>query len=263
MIFARTLLLSAIVASVASAIDISFQCKSTLIAVAASSDAKCLSASFLSGLIFQGGDTSIISTIDGWLQEVCNEGPCSNASLASVMNSLTSGCSAEMSTLLGSVSSSDLTSMVQEGYPTVRKIGCLQDTTVNDESCVTQTLTNIQSTTGTLSLNEISSLVSTVAGGGTVYLPQNTTCSSCAKEAFNLANTDFPSQIGSRATEIQGVCGAAFTDGSTPSGIVQTDSNTTLFGASTSSTGDGSSLSSFQALISSVLAGSLVLAVVV
>jgi len=264
MFFSHFFFLSAIVGSavqVVSAVSISSQCESTLVTLAASSDGKCIDASALTGIFLQGSGSSIISPVDTWLHGLCSVGSCSNTVLASLVTNLTSGCGTELTTLFGNLSPSQLTSIVQEAYPTVRKVVCLEDSTDSDELCVTQTLTNIQSTTGTLTLTELSSILDTMIGGGTLGLPQNTTCTNCNKASYNIANADFPSLVGSENATIQTTCGASFTDGSTPSGIVQTASNSSF--VANSNLSDGSSLSGIQALMSSMLISSLVLAVVV
>jgi hypothetical protein len=264
MFFFHSLLLSAVVGSavqVVSAASISSQCKSTLITLADSPDAECIDASALTGLLLQGTDSSIISPVDNWLHGLCSVGSCTDTTLAFLVTNVTSGCGPEMSAIFGSLSSSQLTSLVQEGYPTVRNILCLEDTSDNDELCVTQTLTNVQATTGTFTLSEVSSLLNTVIGGATLGLPQNTTCTSCTQESYNIANADFPALVGSENSTVQNTCGADFTDGSTPSGIVQTASNTIF--SSSSSVNGGSSLSGFQPLVSSIFIGCLVLAVIV
>jgi len=253
--FSRNVLLSALVAG-ASAISISSQCQSTLVTLAASPDAQCIDASALTGLFLQGTGSSIVGTVDTWLKGVCSVGSCSNATLATLVSNATAGCGTEISSLVGTVSTEQLTAIVQEAYPTVREVACLQNTTTST-NCVTETLTNIQSTTGTLSITEISNLVTTIIGGGNLNLPSNTTCTSCTKEAYNVVNTNWPGLLSSESSTIQSTCGAEFLDGTAPSGIKQTASNSTF--ATGASSGGAGSLSGAQAFMSSILVGSLVL----
>jgi len=253
--FSRNVALSALVAG-ASAISISTQCQNTLVTLAASPDAQCIDASALTGLFLQGTGSSIISTVDTWLKGVCSVGSCSNATLATLVSNATAGCGTELNSLVGTVSSDQLTAIVQEAYPTVREVACLQNTTTST-NCVTETLTNVQSITGTVSIDEISKLVSTVVGGGSLGLPSNTTCTSCTKAAYNVVNTNFPGLFSTEDATVQSTCGAEFVDGTTPSGIQQTASNSTF--ATGSSSGGAGSLSGAQAFMTSILVGSLVL----
>jgi len=250
------LFFSALVAS-AQAATISSQCQTTLVTIAGSPDAQCINASGLSGLFLSGSGSSIVPTVDSWLKGLCSVGSCSNATLATLVSNITSGCGTELTSLIGSSSSSQLTSIVQQAYPTVRQIVCLEDTSNGDELCVTETLTNVQNVTGTLTVNEVSTLLSDLVGGGGPNLPSNITCTSCTKAAYTIANKDFPDLISSEKTAIEQTCGTAFTDGSYPSGITQTASNNTFSAAS--STGGAATRSSVQAVMSSVLVASLIL----
>jgi len=265
MFFSHLLLLSAIAGGalqVASAVSISSQCESGLVTIAATPDAECINASGLTGLFLQGTGSSIIGPVDSWLPGFCSAKSCSNTTLATLVTNITSVCGSEITAAFGNISSGQLTSIVQEVFPTVKKIACLRDSSDNNEFCVTQTLTNIQSTTGTLTLDEASSLVNTVIGGGTLGLSQNTTCTSCTKEAYNIANADFSDLFGSEKSAIQNTCGADFTNGSTASGIVETANNATS--SSTSNTANsGSPLPVVRALMSTIIASSLTLAVMV
>jgi hypothetical protein len=170
------------------------------------------------------------------------------------VTNVTSGCGTELASLIGTSTTSQLISIVQEAYPTVRQIACLENTSNNDELCVTETLTNIQTTTGTLTLSSVSNLL---FGGSNVSLPSNTTCTSCTKAAYNLANKNFPGLVSGEKNAIEQTCGQSFVDGTDPSGISET-ANSNAFSA-TSSTGGAATLSSAQAVMSSVLLASLVL----
>lgn len=134
-------------------------------------------------------------------------------------------------------------------------------------NCITETLTNIQNLVGNLSLTNIEGLV---ASGFPSNVSTNDTssvlCTDCVKAAYNVINTDFPSLISSEQSTLQSQCGSSFTgkqiaircsfsetsdfstDGSAPSGIVETASN------SSSSTSTGSN-SAFGVYSGNVLFG--------
>jgi hypothetical protein len=106
-----------------------------------------------------------------------------------------------------------ITSVIQQYYPTVRKVVCLKD---GDTNCITQTLTNIQDTVGTLTLANVAQLVVSPP-----TLPANITCTNCIKAAYSVIHTDAPTLVADVAPALQSQCGADFTDGTTPTGIVQ------------------------------------------
>ncbi|KAJ7346751.1 hypothetical protein DFH08DRAFT_200862 [Mycena albidolilacea] len=211
-----------LVASSVSALTISSACQNALTQVATNSDASaCLSVSSLLGAVLQS-NTSIITPVDNWLKSLCSAAPCSNATLSAVITNVTTGCSAELSLADGSeASAATLIPLVEQYYPTARKIVCLTDSGTN---CITQTLTNIQSILGTLSISNIGTIIANAVT--TTNLPSNVTCSNCVKEAYNVLNTDFPSAASSLTSDLNNQCGANFTDGSKPTGIVESAKTT-------------------------------------
>ncbi|KAJ3733457.1 hypothetical protein DFJ43DRAFT_1067231 [Lentinula guzmanii] len=206
--------------SAQSSTGLSSQCTSALAQIATNSSSACLSPSSLIPIITASANTSIVSSVDSWLSNVCAVGPCSNDTLSAIVTNLTAGCGTELSTLgFSSSDTATLISTVQEFYPTVRQVACLKDGNTN---CVTETLTNLQDAVGNLSLTNIAALV---ASGNSTSIPSNVTCSNCVKAAYNTVDTAFPGLLDSENSTIQGECGTSFTDGSTPSGIVESASN--------------------------------------
>ena len=84
-----------------------------------------------------------------------------------------------------------------------------------NQLCVTEVLTGIQDTIGTLSIDNLISLVpKLLSGSGSLdsTVPKNVTCSSCAKQAYNTLNSAFPNLVTSDdKSAIQSECGASFT----------------------------------------------------
>jgi hypothetical protein len=206
-------------ASSVSALSISSACQSALTGVATNPDASaCLSAGSLLNVVLQSNQ-SIITPIDSWLKQLCSSAPCSNDTLSAVVTNVTTGCSAELSSSPDS-SASTLIPLVEQYYATARKIVCLTDSGTN---CITQTLTNIQSILGTLSISNIGDVITKATA--TTNLPTNVTCTNCVKQAYNVLNTDFPSTASSLTSGLDSECGASFTDGSTPSDIKESTSD--------------------------------------
>ncbi|KIM40213.1 hypothetical protein M413DRAFT_446381 [Hebeloma cylindrosporum] len=240
----RAATLAALVAY-AAAQSLSTNCTAALTGIAANPDAsKCLSPGSLVSVVAAGANNSIIPPINNWLTSLCGAPACSNDTIAAVVKNVTEGCSTELSGL-GFTSSltPSITSIIQQYYPTVRKVVCLKD---GDTNCVTQTLTNIQDTVGTLSLTNLAQ----IALNPPTSLPANVTCTNCVKAAYNIINTDVPSIVADVAPALQSQCGASFTDGTTPSGISQSAST-----ADASSTSKAAALGSVSMMSRGVVAG--------
>ncbi|KAJ7924937.1 hypothetical protein B0H13DRAFT_1976805 [Mycena leptocephala] len=209
-------------ASSVSALTLSSACQAALTGVATNPDANaCLSVSSLLTTVLQP-NSSIITPVGSWLKTLCSAAPCSNATLSAVVTNITTGCSAELSSADSSdTSASTLIPLVEQYYATARKIICLTDSGTN---CIVQTLSNIQSILGTLSISNIGDVIEKAFT--TTSLPTNITCSNCVKEAFNVLNTDFPSTASTLSSGLNSECGSSFTDGTTPAGIVESASTT-------------------------------------
>ncbi|KAJ7497419.1 hypothetical protein FB451DRAFT_1076101 [Mycena latifolia] len=210
-----------VAASSVSALSISSACQNALSQVAGNSDANaCLSISSLLSAVIQS-NSSIITPVDNMLKALCAAAPCSNATLEAVVTNVTTGCSAELSSAGSSVSASSITTLVEQYYPTVRQLICLTDSGTN---CITQTLTNIQTILGTLSLTNVGDVITNAFS--TTEIPSNVTCSNCVKAAYNVLNDTFPDAVSSEASALQSECGSSFTDGSTPAGIAESATKT-------------------------------------
>ncbi|KAK0212786.1 hypothetical protein DFS33DRAFT_65888 [Desarmillaria ectypa] len=188
-------------------VRLSSGCVAALSVVSADPEASiCLSLSSLIPL-FGNADASIVGPINTWVSNVCSVGSCSNDTIAAVVGNLTSGCGTELSTI-GFDTSQTKQNIVtaQEAYPTVRRILCLQD---SNTYCVTETLRVIESSVGTLSVNRIVSLVGEQSGFSS--LPNNVTCSNCAKAAYNILKDADPDLANNGTESIQSQCGESFT----------------------------------------------------
>lgn len=109
----------------------------------------------------------------------------------------------------------------------------------SDKLCVTETLTTVESLVGPLTVNNVPSIFGTIMSQ--TQVPTNISCTSCAKEAFNIIKQDVPSAADAINRDLGAQCGAVFvgmltsfphfayyvkssSDGNTPSGISQSAS---------------------------------------
>ncbi|KAH9858400.1 hypothetical protein C2E23DRAFT_798438 [Lenzites betulinus] len=226
-----------------SAQSISTQCQAALATIVGSSDASCLNAQALVGLVVastSSSNTSIVPTIDSWLTGMCSRPACSNSTLATVVSSITSGCTTELSALgLSNVDSSELTTLVQTAYPTVRQVACLGDTSNNNTLCLTETLNNLEPYTGTLTVANIESLSSQIIAGTIPNVPSNVTCTDCTKAAFNIVQTEFDDLFSGFTSDVSTTCGASFVDGTEPSTVTQLATDSTASAAASSNAASG------------------------
>jgi len=262
MFFARSLFIaSAIGGALAQISNVSTQCQSTIITVAANPKASCLNPSALLQVFLQGGSNSVVTPVDTWLKGLCALGPCSNDDIASIVTNVTTGCASDLQPILGDAQPGSLTPLVQEIYPTVRKGVCLVDTSKNNQLCVTQTLSSIETVTGTLTINKLINLVSAIVNGQADSLNGVNLCTACVKQIYNVAKNDFPTIFGQGdiASDVQTSCGASFVDGASDPNIVQTATNNTTSGNSINTTDGSVQITGQQALLSTFLLGLLAL----
>jgi len=206
----------------ASAQSISTQCSTALTSIVANSDAAaCLSTPSLIPVL-SSSSGSLIGPIDNWLSKLCAAPACSNATLAAIVQNVTTGCATDLSSLgFTSDQPTQITSLVEQYYPTLRQVVCLKDGNTN---CITQTLTNIQNVLGPLNM---SSVASYTTGTGLSNFTANITCTDCIKAIYNEVNKTIPSSFTVAAPALQSQCGASFIDGATPSGIVESATTAT------------------------------------
>ncbi|KAF5361057.1 hypothetical protein D9756_005000 [Leucocoprinus leucothites] len=222
--------------------QLSQSCTSALTSIVANQDANaCLSPASLIPLA-TSNNTSVVGPITDWTRNVCSAAPCSNETLANVVSTIVNGCQAEITGGSSGVDpttiASSVTPLVQQYYPTVRKIVCLQN---NNNNCLVSTLSTIEGVTGPLTIDNILQMVML---RNVPSLPSNVTCSDCTKAAYNILRTDVPNLVSDASSDLQQTCGANFTDGNNPSGISQ---------SAVDSSGSGSQDNGAMTLVSSGL----------
>lgn len=264
MLFARSFLIASIVGGALAQISgVSSQCQSTIIAVAASPQSECLNPNGLLQVFLQGTSSSIVTPVDTWLKGLCARGPCSNDDIAAIVTNVTSGCATDLESILGNAQPGAITPIVQEIYPTVRKAVCLADNSNNKELCVTEILSSVQTSTGTLTIDKVLQILSEINNGQTSSLNGVNLCTACTKQMYNVANGDFPAIFGQGTTiasDVQATCGSSFTDGASDPNIVETASSSTTSSDSSTNAGIGQTTGQ-QALLSTFLLSFLALAI--
>ncbi|KAI0685207.1 hypothetical protein BC835DRAFT_1310136 [Cytidiella melzeri] len=220
--------------------SISTQCEAGVAGLALNPSAACLNIQGLIGVVTAGSNTSLVSPINSWLGGFCSQAACSNDTLSTVVNTITSDCQTELSSLgISGASPAQLTTLLQSVFPFVKQIGCLQDQS-NNTLCATETLQGYEAVNGPLTLPALETLFGQITSSSVPpSVPQSVECTNCSKAAYNILTTNFPGVINSDAQDnVQQLCGADFTNGQTPSGInsiantdVQSSDNSTTNGA--------------------------------
>jgi len=241
----RYLTLAAFVTYAAAQLPFSAQCNTALTSVATNPDAAaCLSTgpllTFVNSAI-GGSNTSLVTGLNTYLTSMCGAPACSNDTLAAVVQNVTTGCATDLSSLgVTSSIAPMITGVIQQFYPTARKVLCLKD---GNDNCVVQTLTNLQTVTGDLtSVGNVLGLLNI----DVTDLPTNITCTNCVKAAYNTISADVPSINPDVSSFLSNKCGATFVDGQNPSGVGA---------ASTPSTTPNAALGLRASWSTSVLAG--------
>ena len=189
--------------------------------------ASCLSASFLLPVLSaldNSNLSSLISSVDNWLKHLCAVPACSNATLAAIAQNITVGCQSELGlSQTNSTNSTNIIGSVQQYYPTVRELVCLEEYDIlliqinciltldhsGNTNCITQTLTNIQNTVGSV----ITGSVPFMTGAESLSnLPTNISCTNCLKAMYNTLPSSVEAGI---MAPLQSHCGASFV-GKTP-----------------------------------------------
>ncbi|KAK1224586.1 hypothetical protein PQX77_012481 [Marasmius sp. AFHP31] len=210
--------------AVASAQTLSQNCQSSLTSIVQNNDASaCFAAGPAIGIFNANSSESLVDPINSWVNSVCGAPSCSNSTLEFIVDTVTNGCSTELS-ILGYDSSqkAQITEIVKSVYPTVRKVVCLQS---GDEKCITKDLKAVEGAIGTLSVDNITKMVTTL-GFNATSIPKDVYCSDCTKAAYNIVNQDFPAYLADSKNDIQQQCGASFVDGQNPSGVSQSAAST-------------------------------------
>lgn len=237
LLFARVVAVAAVGAAAQDLSSLSSSCQTAVTGILTGPAGTCLGVAGLVNVAMTPANQSIIAPIDNWVTSTCSQPACTNATLDSLMSNITTGCATDLSA--AGVTSDDISSykpLVESFYPVVREITCLKDTSSN-AYCVTTTLKAIESFIGEpLSINSISTIAPKLAASGT-EVPKDLVCSSCIQAAYGIIKPYLTkSDIQTTDSYFSGECGSTFTNGTTPTNIIQTASTATA-GSSTASGG--------------------------
>lgn len=208
---------------------LSSQCQSALLNTSISSSAACLNPSGLISLVVTNSATSsVIPGVTTWISGLCSQAACSNATLQTIVTDLISGCSTDLSSLgVDTTNSTAIVTSIQAAYPTVRQLMCLNESvwqllfpfplsnqfcsTSTNTLCVPELLTNIQSATTTLSLDNIVSLVTKLVSGQSTGIPSSAVCTNCTKAAYTVLSQGLPGVASTAQSSFSSECGANYT----------------------------------------------------
>jgi len=216
--------------------SLSSSCQTAVTNTLISPAGTCLGLAGLINVAMTPSNQSFVDPVNSWVTSTCAQPACTNATIDSVISNITTGCATDLST--AGVTSDDITSItpqIESFYPVVRDVFCLKDSSSN-AYCITTTLKAIESYIGEpLSLNTISTIVPKLAASGT-EVPKALICTSCAQAAYSILKPYFTkSDIQTADSYFSGQCGSSFTNGTTPTNIIQTASTATAGSSSASS----------------------------
>jgi hypothetical protein len=235
----------------------------------------CLSITgAVSNLGALSNNDSIVPAINNYLSsDLCPAQYCSNATLQSANNTISSACASDISS--NSNFLPGLLQLIISYYPDVKKASCLQDTKANNQICVTQTLSNIQGTLGqNITLGEVQTLSSNTEAVTQVLskLSSNSSafCTDCNRAIVSILSPALTSYVtnstltGLREAITSG-CGASFLTAGVPSDLKQsgnlaTSSSGSGSGSSGTNAGSAVGASAFTAVTAVLAIGFAVLA---
>ncbi|KAF6760293.1 hypothetical protein DFP72DRAFT_1042840 [Ephemerocybe angulata] len=247
----RAFTITIALAAYVSAQSVSATCKQTLSSVALNADAAaCLNPLALLPIVTGNASTPIVPTVENWLNGFCSAPACSNETIAQIVTNVTTGCAGDLSsTGLDASSAGGVTTLIQQYFPTARKVLCLKEGNTN---CVVQTLNNIEtSISGTLTLQNVVSLLTNPES----ILTPNITCTACLKAAYSVIVEDVPSVAESFGPTVQSHCNADFIDGTTPNTISQSAVNKTATAGSSNTNNNSAVVSGVGYVLTAFVAG--------
>jgi hypothetical protein len=185
---------------------------------------QCLAlGAFVPVLTAAGSGTSLVPSLNDWFNSMCGSPSCNDGTLAAIATDITSGCSAELTSLGLPTDAATLTKGIEAVYPTFRNIACLRDANMN---CVIELLTAIESAEGKpLTPGDIISLFITPPHADA---PASIVCTNCNKEIYNLLSKVLKTP--DIKNSLQSICGASFVDGSNPPGVTESASTAVVTG---------------------------------
>ncbi|EAU91420.1 hypothetical protein CC1G_01909 [Coprinopsis cinerea okayama7 len=189
------------------------QCTAALSQIALNPEAaSCLNTVPLISVLTGNSSSPLLPTLKTWITGMCNAAPCSNETLAAVVQNVTTGCAEDFAAYNLTEDGGGVLTTIQQYYPTVRKVLCLQE---SGDNCVVKTVEAVEAKVGELTLDNI-----IATGLNSSLIASDIICTDCVKAAYNIVVQDIP-QLGSGGLTggAESLCGANFTDGDTPENI--------------------------------------------
>ncbi|CAE6488127.1 unnamed protein product [Rhizoctonia solani] len=206
--------------------NLSSSCQATAASVLTGPGAECLGISGLINIALTNSNDSLISPINNWLTTTCAQPACTNGTIDTLISNITTGCSSDLNSAGVTTGTwQDISEYVKEWYPVGRQVACLKN---GDSLCVTSTLQSIENWLGQpLSKNTIETVLPRLVST-TTEVPANVTCTDCTKAAYALIRPHLnDANRGTWDNTVAGQCGSSYTDGTTPSGIVESANSAT------------------------------------
>lgn len=231
MIFAAGLVVAvaAVGAAAQDLSSLSSSCQTAVTGILTGPASTCLGISGLIGIAMTPANQSIIPAMDKWLTTTCPQPACTNATIDSLISNITTGCTTDLSAA-GTTPADMQTAqtLIEKFYPVTREVSCLKDANNSGAYCLTTTLKAFEShMNASLGMSSMSTIAPKLAASGG-DVPKDLVCTPCIDAAYGLikpylSSTDIETVDG----YLNGLCGSTFTNGTTPTNIIQTASTAT------------------------------------
>jgi len=206
--------------------NLSPTCQAAAASVLAGPAGTCLGVPGLMNIAMTPSDQSIVGPVDTWLTTTCSQPACDNSTIDAAVVNITTGCQSDLTLWgAGNVDVQTIESYVEKYYPVTREVVCLQDTSASNQYCITTTLKSIETYLNTtLSPNNAWKLIAAVKNLGS-SAGKDFACTTCTQAAWGLIRPYLDSEPESQTAvdnQLNSLCGAGFTNNTTPSNIIQT-----------------------------------------
>jgi hypothetical protein len=242
--------------------DLSTECQAGINGLSSNTEANnCLALNQFTNIFLTPSDQSVIAPVTNWLTAFCGASDCSDSTISTVVESITTACAKDLAPLgvTGNDTSATVAQYVQQYFGTAKEVLCLANTS-SDQFCATELANDAQDSLGKpLSIDNLVSTLSGVVVSG--QSPVNTTivCTPCTQGIIAVLHDD--ATIGSSVSSgLSSTCGADFASVTTlPANIVVGTGTAVPKGTGGSDKGDGAATLAVAATFATV-AGSLLVA---
>ncbi|UZJ51741.1 hypothetical protein CBS101457_001061 [Exobasidium rhododendri] len=184
-----------------------------------------------------GSNDSLVDPLNTYLSsQICPNAACSSSTLKTANTSVVQACSTDLASE-NNATVPEVLVYLFTNYDTFRTAACLEDTTKGNQLCLTQTLSNLQTTTNmNVSLSALTALTSSSEEALITAFAANTTalCTDCNKALLTTFAPSFKSSSSNVTTQL----GSIFTQkcGTSSIGTIPTSIRASASGNSTSAT---------------------------